>query len=102
MLTKTLLALKATLSQRPDTKQHKMMGISERAGSISSPSAASHPRECCAGCAIAEEFDDSPELSTPGVLEGVFLVAGILASMANTQLFSPGSLSLVRPFSFEL
>lgn len=35
---------------------------------------------------MAEESDDSPELSTPGVVAGVSLVSGVLVSMASTLL----------------
>lgn len=54
---------------------------------------------------MAKESDDSPELSTPGVLEGVSWVVANLESMASTSRLggSCGSaldLSIVETFSF--
>lgn len=48
MLTNTLLALKATLSHKPDTKQQARMGTSECAGSMSCCSVVVHPAAAAA------------------------------------------------------
>lgn len=55
MLTNTLLALKATLSHRPDTKQQARMGTSECDGSISCCSVVAHP-PAAAAAASGEAF----------------------------------------------
>lgn len=51
MLTNTLLALKATLSHKPETKQQARMGASECAGSISCRKVVVHP-----AAALGEAF----------------------------------------------
>lgn len=88
MLTKMLLALKATLSQSPDTKQQAMVGMSEWAGSMSSRRVDSHPLLCCLSVTgtMADESDDALALRPAGVLEGVVssLVLGVFDSMAST------------------
>lgn len=91
MLTKTLLALNATLSQSPDTKQQASTGASECAGSMSSWSVVSQPGfvrpdSGLDAAAIAEESEDTLELSIPGVLRGdSFGAAGVFVSISEDE-----------------
>lgn len=74
MLTKTLLALNATLSQRPETNEQRSTGTSECAGSISSrnPVIQDGWEEAVASAEpeASSEGEDGRVL-TPGVLKGV-------------------------------
>lgn len=101
MLTKTLLALNATLSQRPETKEHSRIGRSEWDGSISwrifdmkpSLGAVFDSR------GIVDESDETLALNTPGVPEGDCVDTGpvvaiwILSSFIEEEFEEHGSLS---------
>lgn len=79
MLTKTLLALNATLSHRPETKLQAMTGISECAGSTSSASVDRKPGlgRWAGGGAAPDDSDEAFALRAPGVLIGVALRGGV-------------------------
>lgn len=85
MLTNTLLALKATLSHNPDTKQHAIMGASECAGSMSSLNVVSHPAfgdEAFSGGGVrpCESVVETRALTGFGVLAVDSLRAGVSVS----------------------
>lgn len=89
MLTKTLLALKATLSHKPETKQQARMGASECAGSMSSRSVVAHPAwgVFSGGGVLWDESDETLGLRGPGVLVGDSLVTSASDAAMAKQLF---------------
>lgn len=86
MLTKTLLALKATLSQSPETKQQSNTGTSECAGSISSRSVVVHDVLGEGAVGAEASSDKDGRVLKPGVLKGVSLVAEFAVAMAPNRM----------------
>lgn len=83
MLTKTLLALKATLSQRPETKEHSRTGRSEYDGSISWRRFDMKPSlgAVFVSGGIVDESDETLALNTPGASEGKCVATGPIVAI---------------------